>query len=117
MKPTEPITLKLDYVVLAAGRAAAKTDRLDAAVEKAEEFLAKHNNRSLAAALAEAKVAVSQADVDVQAVKLEEALSAAEEASRTRMGDVDGNGKINSTDARLVLQKAVGKIDKFPTEG
>jgi hypothetical protein len=26
-------------------------------------------------------------------------------------GDVDGNGKVDSTDARLVLQYAVGKID------
>ncbi len=29
---------------------------------------------------------------------------------KAQLGDVDGNGRINSTDARLVLQKAVGKI-------
>jgi len=27
------------------------------------------------------------------------------------IGDVDGNGKVDSTDARMVLQYAVGKID------
>ena len=32
-------------------------------------------------------------------------------AASAALGDVDGNGEINSTDARLVLQYAVGKID------
>jgi hypothetical protein len=30
--------------------------------------------------------------------------------------DVDGNGEVNSTDARVVLQYAVGKIQTFPAE-
>ena len=30
---------------------------------------------------------------------------------RPIMGDVDGNGKVNSTDARVVLQAAVGKVE------
>jgi len=30
------------------------------------------------------------------------------------LGDVDGNGTVDSTDARLILQYAVKKIDKFP---
>jgi hypothetical protein len=30
------------------------------------------------------------------------------------VADVDGNGKVDSTDARLILQYAVKKIDKFP---
>ena len=31
------------------------------------------------------------------------------------LADVDSDGEITSTDARLILQKAVGKIDTFPT--
>ncbi len=33
-------------------------------------------------------------------------------AERVTMGDVNGNGRIDSTDARLVLQYAVGKIEQ-----
>ncbi len=36
---------------------------------------------------------------------------AVREVVTTVAGDVDGNGKVDSTDARLVLQYAVGKID------
>ncbi len=107
--PAKPITVKLDYVVLAAGREAAKTDSLTAAIKKAEAFLAKHNSKTLSTALAEAKTAVSQADVDVQAVKLTAAL-AAEEAARGKLGDVNGNGAIDAEDSRLVLKRAVGVI-------
>ena len=30
------------------------------------------------------------------------------------LGDVDGDGKVTSTDARLILQYAVGKIGEWP---
>ena len=30
------------------------------------------------------------------------------------MADVNGDGKADSTDARLILQHAMGKIQKFP---
>jgi len=110
--PTETVTVKLDYVVLAAGRVAANTEAFDVAVAKAETFLAEHENAALTAALAEAKAAVSQADVDVQTLRLAAALAKAEEEARTVVGDVDGNKEVNSTDARLTLQYAVGKIDE-----
>ena len=32
------------------------------------------------------------------------------------LGDVDGNGTVDSTDARLILQYAVENIAKFPIE-
>ena len=115
VNPTETVTMKLDYVVLSAGRVAANTETLEAAMNKAEAFLATFESAALAAALAEAKAAVSQADVDVQVMRLAAALAKAEtekeEALKVLAGDVDGNDKTDSTDARLVLQYAVGKID------
>ena len=35
---------------------------------------------------------------------------------RSRAADVDGDGKITVTDALLILQKAMAKIDAFPVE-
>ena len=37
-----------------------------------------------------------------------------EKQNKMLVADVDGNGKTNSTDARLILQYTVGKIDQFP---
>ena len=34
----------------------------------------------------------------------------------TAVADVDGDGKITTTDARLILQFAARKIDRFPTD-
>ncbi len=109
---TEPITMKLDHIVLSKGRVAANTEVLDAVAAEAQGFLAEHHSKMLEEALKEAKSALSQADVDAQVMKLAAAIAAAEKEKAFLAGDADGDGKVDSTDARLVLQHAVGKIDK-----
>lgn len=36
---------------------------------------------------------------------------------QTKAGDVNGDTAVNVTDALLILQRAVNKINKFPVEG
>jgi hypothetical protein len=33
-----------------------------------------------------------------------------------QVAEVNGDGNVTSTDARLILQHTAGKIDKFPTK-
>ncbi len=147
---TEPVTLKLDYVVLSKGRVAEDTTALSEAAVAAEDYLLTATHNELLAALQYAKAAMSQADVDAAAARL---LSALEDAQNhkhsydnacdadcngcgekrepphrwenerddfcegcgttrdvTALGDVNGDGKVDSTDARMTLQYAVKKI-------
>ena len=101
-----PLTLKIDNIVLAKGKAAADTAAWETALEAAEALLAEKDNAALQAAYELAKSAVTQADVDAFTVRL----NAAIEAAGTAPGDVDGDGSITSTDARLVLQYYAKKI-------
>lgn len=148
---TEPITVKLDYMVLSKGRVAANTEALGTAVAEAQAQLAIKEHAALARALANAETAVSQADVDATVAMLQAALEDAKNHTHTytnecdidcdgcgevreaphkwegdwddfcegcgevrdvvRLGDVNGDNKVDSTDARLTLQYAVKKID------
>ncbi len=148
---TEPITVKLDYMVLSKGRVAANTEALDTAIADARAQLAVTEHAGLTRALATAEAAVSQADADAAVALVQAALEDAKnhqhtytnacdvdcdgcgevreaphkwESDRddfcegcgevrdvTVTGDVNGDGKVDSTDARMTLQYAVKKID------
>ncbi|MBO5797755.1 MAG: NAD-binding protein, partial [Clostridia bacterium] len=141
-----PLTLKIDNIVLAKGKAAADTDAWFAAVTEAKAMLAEKENADLRAAFDLALTAVTQSDVDAFTARLVAAIEAAgtalgdvdgdgaiistdarltlqfyagkisEDNLDTSVADVDGDGEITSTDARLILQKYAGKIEKFPAE-
>ena len=152
MGTSQPITMKLDYMVVSKGRVAANTDGWSAAIAAAKAQLETMNHSGLAAALANAEAAVSQADVDAATLLLNAALEDAKNHQHTydnacdsdcngcgatreaphrwenerddvcggcgatrdvvRLGDVNGDEKVDSTDARLTLQYAVKKIDE-----
>lgn len=99
----EPITLKVDNIVLVHGKVAAELDDFQKAIAAAEEFLQSNERASVRAAYEFALQAVSQADVDAAVARIEKAL-------KVQAGDVDGDGDITSTDARLVLQYYAKKI-------
>lgn len=107
------MTLRVDDIVLSKGKAAANTQALEEKMALAEPLLSQEDQYTsesfavLRAAYEAARQAESQRDVDVA---VENLTAAMEGLTQYHLGDVDGNGKVNTTDARMTLQAAVGKI-------
>ncbi len=112
---TKPIVMRLDDIVLAKGKAAADIDEWSKQVAEAEQVLeaAEYPADQLAklqAALTAAEDAKTQRDVDVAAETLKTIMESLTKAPAVTYGDVNNDGNIDSSDARIVLQAAVNKV-------
>ncbi len=90
---------------------------IDEASELKKEDYTAESWKAFSSALTKAKTAagnddIAQADVDAALKALQDAQAALEEAEETAaIGDVNGDGEINASDATRVLLAIVGKIE------
>ncbi|MBE6767901.1 MAG: hypothetical protein E7549_03210 [Ruminococcaceae bacterium] len=91
MGVTEPITVKLDHMVVSKGRVAANTEALDAVLAEAKAQLAVKEHAALARAVEAAAGALSQADVDAAVARLTAALEDAKNHKHTYTNDCDAD--------------------------
>ena len=110
----ETLTIKLDDLVLAKGKVAANTDAWSEEIAAAQNALATGEHpaqrvEAAQAALKAAQAAVTQRDMDVTTAALKAAIDALDKPT-VLYGDVNADGRVDSSDARVVLQTAVGKL-------
>ena len=108
---TAELTFKVDNIVLSKGRVAANTATFDATLAEAKALLEKVDDAALKKIVELADMATSQADVDALTPRLRAAIDAVELPADVTLGDVNGDGAIDTADAVLILQRAAKLID------